>query len=68
MYVCKVQACLAFIFGPIKAAYCKPYYAKKTTTALSNNGLTQVVPDTTANKVQFKRAGRPSMATSTTSE
>ena len=39
---------LAFIFGPIKAAYCKPYCAKKTTTALSDNGLTQVVPDTAA--------------------
>ena len=32
-------------FGP---HYRKLYYAKKTTTAFSNNGLTQVVPDIAA--------------------
>ena len=55
-------------FRPHYAAYRKPYYAKKTATALSNNGLTQIVPEIAANKARFKRVDRPSMATSTTSE
>jgi hypothetical protein len=40
----------------------------KLLTREDHNGLTQVVPDIAANKARFKRIGRPSMATSTTSE